>query len=1483
MLDEELMRRAAARLAEVEENGDYAPVLTPEALSDAVRLLADVAEAPDRMVQFGPLLLVLGTHWYRAGAGERNPEAEEDANKALVLRALLQRHLDDPSVLPPLAPGFEEPEVDPLALLAGFASIVAGSCHSLAVEALEHEQRAEAAARYEQGLAWLYDAYQVTPVEHESFGDLSVMITVLNMERFEKLADPEGLAAAAPIAARACLHVTPEHPRQGENLPHLLDAVVRAALLLGAPPLDDLDELIRQSRIDPKPPTAQVVARLRELRPQPGSSQAEIDLSMAFLLYADAADREDLPTIACTVVRLRRGLAELPASHHMRGTAVLALRAALAILGVEAEDAADDLEIPEPSDNPTDQLNAAVLRYIEICQRAGSERAGELSVLLDRILMLGDQLAVRGGLPGLPAELRVVVAFADSIFEMISREDPADRPDERIARYLAAYRSLPADLPVRGGYGVLLAAIALKRAETAAPSDPARAVELRTLVSVLEADLAAILPADSVLFHWLRTGETTAAIAGAFSELSAAPWPAEAAAALTSAGGGMLISLAEGFIEGTRSIKDGLGGDTAGLAAMLRLATGDQTGKHDLAAGIGDLELALDRLSGDPDTVARLRGAGGDLISALLGTTDLGGADPDLIVRAAQLLRDAYEHAEKPSPAVAERFPELLAMLGAINSDPALVMEGAAVFEATAEAGPASIAGQSSAMHAFRAAHFRVLTNLQSYVLAHDPGQLDRAKRAVPELIELGAQVDAEQGGGVENRVFAEAIRDLIDVLGPGGGPGESTDAVLEQCRRTFRSAPAGPRRSFAGNTLIRALLIRAMPLRESDPQYAARLLDEAEEVLDAFAVGESPAIVAMIRGNIGLHRSGPGGRIDPRYLAGIGEAVAAAESEAGLRGSMTGTAGRMVHSMLSRFNGADPQETTVASLRDPSLSTWLRAHSGIAAAVGVSNAPDADAETVDLSLGYAAETVDLLERLTDRGGSGPAAEHGLSAFDGDIRDVATFLLFKLMIWQGPPEAAHPDEDGAREISGRQVDDIVALHERGRGLLLARRLESRADLSGLRKQHPKLAAAFERLTASLEAGAGTDSDRARLDGLRTSRELDALIEHIRAQRGFEYFLGSLTPEQLRELSAQGPIVVLNHTKSMQCVAFIVGPEGIVARRLGIMGEDVTRVARQLREAIEKIYARGADRPPPAELIAARGVIDAVLAWTWHTIVEPVLDRLGHHAPIPPGAAWPRIWWVPTGPFNALPLQAAQCTNFDHAHDADHCGGALDRVVSSFIPGFQTLAYARARAARVTASTARRALVVSESDDVLPGALAAATCAVDALGAANLLVGEDATRAAVIEALENAPWVQFGCHAHSSADQPAGSWIQLPAEERLSVSDICRIRPDSARLAVLTACGTARSAEKLADEAVNVSSAFLLAGYPESVGTLWEVESLRIEAFLRGFYSRRSAQHAQSAPATAATSAYALHEAVRELRDRAPERPHVWAAYIHAGV
>lgn len=230
---------------------------------------------------------------------------------------------------------------------------------------------------------------------------------------------------------------------------------------------------------------------------------------------------------------------------------------------------------------------------------------------------------------------------------------------------------------------------------------------------------------------------------------------------------------------------------------------------------------------------------------------------------------------------------------------------------------------------------------------------------------------------------------------------------------------------------------------------------------------------------------------------------------------------------------------------------------------------------------------------------------------------------------------------------------------------------------------------------------------------------------------------------------------------------------------------------------------------------------------------------------------------------------------------DGCGdtsgprAALDVVVSSYVPGFQTLAHARTQPASRNALDGSQALLVAAAEDDLPGVAAAAEFAAQRLGARSPLTGATATREAVLASLADVTWAHFGCHATSNPTQPSGSLLHLPSGERLSVLEICRARPRMAKLAYLAACGTARTSERLADEAIHITSAFLIAGFPEAVGTLWEIDSTESEHVTQGFYRRATGNDGT-------TPARALHDTIREIRHRHPNQPHTWASYIHAG-
>ncbi|MDX3573703.1 CHAT domain-containing protein [Streptomyces sp. ID05-47C] len=758
---------------------------------------------------------------------------------------------------------------------------------------------------------------------------------------------------------------------------------------------------------------------------------------------------------------------------------------------------------------------------------------------------------------------------------------------------------------------------------------------------------------------------------------------------------------------------------------------------------------------------------------------------------------------------------------------------------------------------------------------------------------------------------ISDVYLDLLETVGPGGGPKDGvTDDLVDRCRRRYEAAVDPRTRVLTAMTLMRVLSMHALALRVTQPERARSLLVEAARLVDAVAP-EAPAGWAdSMRPFLALTAVGVtgGGRLPPE-VAAVPE-IPAVPPEApdapdapdapeqappetpAATTPLSGAFEALMAPLRDRLAGIDDP----ASMRDPRLPALFRAHGEIGAAAGALGRPE---PRIDLALSHLEAAVGVLPGITDRGSDQESAEHGLTQFEGDIRSVVELVLAAVLVRDasarlrkhsvGPKEIvaaverdgclpeALPERSAARRaVTGPDVDRATELLERGRGLLLSRRMEARADLGELRSAHPELADEFERLTELLAAEhepvAPGDAERDRLAKLRTSRALDGLVDRVRDRPGFDGFLRPLTAERLRALAADGPVVVLNHARQL-CHAVVVSERSITALTLEPEAEEVAGAARRLREAVDVINARGASRSSPAELVAAGAEVRRTLSWAWHRIVRPVLEHVGATEAVPEGGAWPRIWWVPTGAFHALPLHAAQCTQPDC--DQEGCGGALDTVVSSYVPGFQTLAYARARAERRGLAADGGALLVAAPEEELPGVAAATRYAAALLGAGEPLIGAAATREAVLTGLGGAAWAHFGCHAASDPAAPSGALLHLPSGESLPVLDICRARPGTARLAFLAACGTARTSERLSDEAIHITSAFLLAGFPTAVGTLWEIDSAHADHVTRGFYGRAVGGPGQG-------PALALHHSVRALRERIPERPHIWAAYVHAG-
>jgi CHAT domain-containing protein len=158
-----------------------------------------------------------------------------------------------------------------------------------------------------------------------------------------------------------------------------------------------------------------------------------------------------------------------------------------------------------------------------------------------------------------------------------------------------------------------------------------------------------------------------------------------------------------------------------------------------------------------------------------------------------------------------------------------------------------------------------------------------------------------------------------------------------------------------------------------------------------------------------------------------------------------------------------------------------------------------------------------------------------------------------------------------------------------------------------------------------------------------------------------------------------------------------------------------------------------------------------------------------------------------------------------------------------------------------------------------------------------LVGPEATRAAVLAALPQRPWVHFACHGTQDISDPSAGRLLLH-DGPLTIREISGLHLDRAEFGFLSACQTSRGGIELADEVISVGSALQLAGYRHVIGTLWSISDSDAPEVARDVYAGLARDGALDVRALAA----ALDEAIRRLRARYPTTPSRWAAYIHVG-
>jgi hypothetical protein len=619
------------------------------------------------------------------------------------------------------------------------------------------------------------------------------------------------------------------------------------------------------------------------------------------------------------------------------------------------------------------------------------------------------------------------------------------------------------------------------------------------------------------------------------------------------------------------------------------------------------------------------------------------------------------------------------------------------------------------------------------------------------------------------------------------------------------------------------------------DPEVMDEAVLCAQEAVDRTPPGHADR--AMRLSNLGLvlryrwERDDDRAVLDRAVRAGRDAIAATPESSYALPGRLSNLAATLLARQGrcgSDADRAEAEELFRRVARHDVAAVALRVQAAVQAGHLAAGDLRWPAATTEFTL-----AVQLMQRLathyTDRGDE----EHDLSRFADVPGDAAACALHA-----GDPRLA------------------LDLLELGTGVMLARTLELRSDVTALQERFPEMAARLDRITRAM---AGDDAPApgvaaVTLHGIRRrhlDREWRDLVAVIRRLPGYERFQLPPSEAELRLLARPGPIAVIS-TSMYRCDALLVTADDPVRAvpLPGLTHADVADSAQML------LTAGPADDP---------ALLRDVLARLWDDVAAPVLAALPAAVSGPAGRP-PRLWWMPVGVMSLLPL-----------HAAGHEGGPYvdDHVVCSYTPTLGSLRHHRAQPAGGDIT----ALVVDVPDAAAPlpaARIEAARVATLLAPWATVLPGDEAGVDPVLRALADHGWLHFSGHAEADLAQPSDSHLVL-ADGPLRIADLVG-RRIAAEVAVLSACSINRTRPDLTNEAVHIAAAFHLAGFRHVVGTLWPVAdrvSLRLAGLLYPAVLDQGRLRPEELPG-------ALRDAVRGLRARWPGRPAAWAAYLHLG-
>ena len=414
-----------------------------------------------------------------------------------------------------------------------------------------------------------------------------------------------------------------------------------------------------------------------------------------------------------------------------------------------------------------------------------------------------------------------------------------------------------------------------------------------------------------------------------------------------------------------------------------------------------------------------------------------------------------------------------------------------------------------------------------------------------------------------------------------------------------------------------------------------------------------------------------------------------------------------------------------------------------------------------------------------------------------------------------------PLDCASYQVHTGQLQRAVETLKRGRALIWSEMRGLRSSIDQIRVSDPDLADKLAAINQDLEVltltlaqktyGGGGEEGLEGMDpfgrlvvrqqGLLEDRE--KLISLIRSRKGLVSFLEPPSFDHLRSAAVRGPVIVINHCRWRSDIIILLrdSPPSLIPT-----ANDFYDRANKLRDQLLGARKKERDSEEYEDALDSdeyEDILRSVLKELYELVGRPVIQRPLHAmGPIPSDSGPPQYF--------------------------------LDLYIPSYTPTLSALI--ESNKSRSQSLGKPSILLVLQPDERMTTALDEMRIVRSVGTRVKTLSSAKATPTAVMERLQDHPFVHIVCHGILEPGKPFDSSFKLYRGDRLTLMDIVRSQLPNAEFAFLAACHTAElTDESPSDESLHLAAAMQYCGFRSVVGTMWAMADKDGRRLAQNFY------------------------------------------------